>query len=205
MWKVCGMREGANIEEVLGMNPDFLGLIFYERSKRFVSDLPAETITTLRVSDTKIVGVFVNEGESAILEKVQRYSLDYVQLHGDESPELGASLKGAGVGLIKVFRIEAELPVQEMEKWEPLVDYFLFDTQTSQYGGSGVHFDWGVLRDYNGTKPFLLSGGIQLEDLPDIQNLELPKMVGIDVNSRFETAPGLKDIEKVKELKEEIC
>ncbi|MEM9324631.1 MAG: phosphoribosylanthranilate isomerase [Bacteroidota bacterium] len=204
-WKVCGMRQGDNIEELLAVGPDFMGLIFYPHSKRYVTELAEGTRAHLASTATQIVGVFVNERLEVILEKVAQYHLDYVQLHGDEPVELGVALQSRSVKVIKVFRIADELPSEALSEWEEAADLFLFDTKTDQYGGSGRHFDWGLLRAYAGTKPYLLSGGIGPDDLGTIANLKLQGLAGVDVNSGYEVAPGVKNIQLIREMKEVIC
>ena len=127
--------------------------------------------------------------------------MKYIQLHGSESVEFVSSIKQAGLIVIKVFRIIDELPVLEMKAFNGLVDYFLFDTKTALFGGSGQQFNWEILEAYPFETPYFLSGGIDLEDVPKILKMDLPKLYAIDVNSRFEVKPGLKDIQKIKKLK----
>lgn len=199
--KVCGMRDPDNIAAIGALQPDLMGFIFYEKSKRLVTPDPwiLEQVWAFK---GKKVGVFVNAELEELLEHVAAFRLDYVQLHGDEPLEYGKALHEKGIRVIKVFRIENQMPSEAIQLWEPYTDMFLFDTQTKAYGGSGQKFDWSVLKSYGSDKPFLLSGGIALEDLADIKEMAIPKLWGIDVNSKFEIAPGLKDVEKVKALKE---
>lgn len=200
--KVCGMRDPINISGLVQIKPDFIGFIFYPKSPRFVNEIDEDVLLRIPISIKK-VGVFVNEPTSSILEKAKKYGLHYVQLHGDESIEEAVELNEKGLKVIKVFRLMDSLPVLT-KKYEGIAEYFLFDTASSNYGGSGRHFDWNLLKNYNLETPFLLSGGIQLEDLDRIKSLEIEKLVGIDVNSRFEKEPGLKDLEMVKALKKEL-
>ncbi len=196
--KVCGMRDQGNIESVATINPDFMGFIFYDKSPRFVSEPISLTID----SSIKKVGVFVNSTIDYVLSKVEEYSLDIVQLHGNESVSFVEELRSKNLKIIKVLRVIDSLPVDEIERFDPYVDYFLFDTKTEDYGGSGRHFDWNILFDYKVRTPFLLSGGIDLEDIEIIKKLGVTQLIGIDVNSRFEIEPGLKDQQKLNELRD---
>ncbi len=205
MLKVCGMRSKENIEELLEVEPEFMGLIFYPKSKRFVRELDAEVIDRLERSETKVVGVFVNASLEVIEQKVEEYKLDFVQLHGDEPLELGQQLAEKGMRVIKVFGVKDELPQEEISLWEPLVDYFLFDTKSTGYGGTGQRFSWNILKDYQARKPFFLSGGIALENANEVLEMDIPELVGVDVNSKLEIAPAIKDMEKVRDLKKLIC
>lgn len=195
--KVCGMRERQNIVELGSVSPDFIGFIFYQKSPRYVGRADFETLP----ATTKRVGVFVNPTENEVKEKVGEFELDIIQLHGDEPVEFVMKLQKTGLSVIKVFSVMDELPLEKMKNYEPYVDFFLLDTKTPAYGGSGEKFDWRMLERYNLSKPFFLSGGIDLDDIEEVKNLKSDKLYAIDVNSRFETAPGVKNIEKIKELK----
>lgn len=198
--KVCGMREAENIQEVAKLSPDLMGFIFYSKSKRYVGeDFQAPVLDGL-----KKVGVFVNEKPERVLGLAKRNQLDYIQLHGEESVEEARALKKGGFGVIKVIGILDKLPIEILSDFEGAVDYFLFDTKTPEYGGSGQHFDWTILKKYPFTTPYLLSGGIDVQDIETIKEMNLPGLAGIDVNSKVELAPGLKDIRKVKELNVQI-
>lgn len=197
--KVCGMKDAADIQELVEVKPTFIGFIFYKKSPRFVSELAEESITSIP-NDIKKVGVFVSEELETILSVYDSYGLDYVQLHGNESLELSKQLKAKGCGIIKVFSVTDHLP-ESLDRFAPCSDYFLFDTATTLYGGSGRHFDWSILSEYNLPTPFLLSGGIGLDDIDEIKKLDIQGLAGIDVNSKFEIAPGKKDMDKVRSLK----
>ncbi len=197
--KVCGMRDPENISELIKLKPDFIGFIFYGKSPRYVSEPDEDLFSRIPLSIKK-VGVFVNEEIDTVLDLYNKLGLDYVQLHGDEDLEFSQKLKEAGVGIIKVFRILDSLPYA-ISSHSEFSDYFLFDTATHGYGGSGRHFDWTILKNYNLDTPFLLSGGIERDDLEAISEMNIENMVGIDVNSRFEVSPAMKDINKLKELK----
>ena len=196
--KVCGMRDSDNIRELMEVKPDFMGMIFYQKSSRYVEELPQTDL------DVATVGVFVNESTEVIQEKSKKFGFQMVQLHGSESVEQAEELKLLGFKVIKVFGVMDQLPLEEMKPYESTVDYFLFDTKTSQHGGSGQKFDWSILESYDLDKPFFLSGGIDLEDLESIKALNIPQLYAVDINSRFERAPAVKDIQKIKSFKHQL-
>jgi len=209
--KVCGMRESANLQSLIALEPDFIGFIFYNKSKRFVSDFPQVEIPLY----IKKVGVFVNETAENILEIVKNHNLDYVQLHGDETPEFCSKLAkneevNAGflesfqLGVIKAFSVDEDFDFSIIEEFEQYCDYFIFDTKGENYGGNGVKFNWEILKNYKGNTPFLLSGGISKIDSIEINKINYKTFVGIDVNSGFELKPGLKNIEDIKEFKQNL-
>ena len=194
--KVCGLREEQNIQDVLSQSPDFVGFIFYEKSPRFIDQLSPSFVRDLK-GPVK-VGVFVNATTDRIKDAVKAFGLDKVQLHGEEGVPQVRELKNAGISVIKVFRVLDELP-SEMDDFISYCDLFLFDTRTPKYGGSGEKFDWSILKGVN--HPFLLSGGIGFDDLEEINKMELKNLIGLDVNSKVEERPGLKDIQKVKAVR----
>ena len=196
--KVCGMREAENIREVEALGIDMMGFIFWPKSKRYVSQRP--DYLPKRV---KRVGVFVDEDPGLVKRIAHDYGLDYIQLHGSESPAYIFQLRGLHV--IKAFNISTAEDLLQTQPYEGLVDYFLFDTKGKSVGGNGKKFDWSVLEAYNGSTPFLLSGGIGPDDAPALRTFfsagsgsATAKCIGIDLNSRFETAPGLKDIDALR-------
>ncbi len=193
------MREVENIRDLEGVAPDFMGLIFFDKSPRDASGFELDDDLAKGVAR---VGVFVNPTLDAVLEKARIYHLDYIQLHGDEPVSLVSELKAAGLGVIKVFRVDEALPLEEMKVFNGAVDFFLFDTKTKLFGGSGVKFNWDILKSYPFDTPYFLSGGIELDDIENIVNMELPGLYAIDINSRFEIVPGRKDIDKIKKVKE---
>ena len=197
--KVCGMRDLENIQGLIDMKPDFIGFIFYSKSPRYVGEMDEDFIMRIPLSIHK-VGVFVNETIERIVELADKYGLAYIQLHGDEDLDFARRLKAEDLKIIKVFRVMDTIPIVARQ-YKGVADYFLFDTASINYGGSGRHFDWNILRNYNLEVPFLLSGGVQLEDIEKIKAMEIDQLVGIDVNSRFETEPAMKDLEKLRELK----
>ena len=193
------MREAENIREVEQLKVDMIGFIFYPKSPRCLYELPAYMPVK-----AKRVGVFVNEDKKEIEIFADRFSLDYIQLHGNESPEYCHSLRATGLRLIKAFSIARRKDFENIGTYEESCDYFLFDTKCEQHGGSGNQFDWSMLNSYKGKKPFLLSGGINLYSPPTLKELRHPQLAGFDLNSRFETKPGLKDVERLRHFLEEL-
>lgn len=195
--KVCGMRNDENIMELAKLLPDFMGLIFYEKSPR---DVKENLLFEDFPQGIKRVGVFVNPEIDMVKEKVENYHLDMLQLHGEETIDFVKLLGTLGLPLIKAISVSDSLPMEKISAYETYVDYFLFDTKTPAYGGSGNKFDWSILLDYHSGVPFFLSGGIDLEDVQEIRKLNLKRLYAIDVNSRFEHSPGVKNIGKIQEL-----
>jgi indole-3-glycerol phosphate synthase len=197
--KVCGMKHPHNIKDLSTLPIDMIGLIFYEKSPRYAGDLDAKALGTLPDSIRK-AGVFVNASKAYILSRIEQYGLQLVQLHGNESPAFCRELKSCGVKVIKAFPIREAGDLAASIPYENACDYFLFDTKTPQFGGSGKKFDWEILASYTGKTPFFLSGGIGAEDADAIQQIKHPWLYAIDLNSKFETAPGVKDINKLREF-----
>ena len=197
--KVCGMKYQDNIEQVAALQPDYLGFIFYEKSARhFDSQIPKLP------KSIKKVGVFVDKDIKDVISLIKTHHLQAVQLHGEETPEYCLKLKSFisnAVEIIKVFSIKNEFNFDNLKPYENVCDYFLFDTKGKLPGGNGYTFDWNVLNNYPSAKPFFLSGGIGLEELENIENFKLSKAskycYALDVNSKFETEPGLKNIKKL--------
>lgn len=203
--KVCGMRLAANIAAVAELQPDYLGFIFYEKSPRVISEVSAELIKYIP-AEIKTVGVFVNEDIETVKQKISSLKLKAVQLHGSESPEYVAALKLSfpNVEVIKAFGIDEDFDFSVLEAYLSAADYFLFDTKTKAHGGSGKTFNWSVLDRYTYNKPYFLSGGIDLEHTTAIKNINDDRLYALDINSRFETEPGLKDAAKIKEFIKEM-
>ena len=192
------MKYPENIRAIAGLNPDYLGFIFYPSSKRYCEpELEQEYIKTLD-SAIRTIGVFVNASFREIMDKVNHYALDGVQLHGEEDPELCEKLRLQGLLVIKVFSIAETFDFTYTEKYTDVCDYFLFDTKTPEFGGSGKTFSWEILSHYKGPIPFFLSGGLGEDHIHALKNFKHPMFYAVDINSRFETAPGQKDDEKVK-------
>lgn len=196
--KVCGMREAENIREVERLGIDLMGFIFWPKSSRYVSKCP-----DYLPQQVKRVGVFVDEDPEEVKRLADNYSLDYIQLHGHETPEVISYLRTSASPhprMIKAFNIATEEDLSQTLPYEGLADLFLFDTKGQSVGGNGVKFNWDVLDAYQGSTPFLLSGGIGPDDAAQVNAFRHPKCIGIDLNSRFELSPGLKDIAKLKEF-----
>ena len=194
--KVCGMRDGDNIREVEALGIDMMGFIFHPKSPRYVSERPAYL-----PQKCERVGVFVDATIDDIRQHIADYSLDIVQLHSHESPDFIRSLRllcGDSIATIKAFNIATTADLAATAHYTDLVDYFLFDTKGPSVGGNGEKFDWSILEAYNGDTPFLLSGGIGPDDAERILDYHHSKCIGIDLNSRFEIEPGIKDIVKLK-------
>lgn len=208
--KICGMKYQDNMTAISQLQPDYLGFIFYKKSSRFfdtgIPEIP---------KNIKKTGVFVNASQEEILKKVQLYDLQAIQLHGSESVEFCKELKenistslNVRLEIIKVFSIKDEFDFTVLKPYETIVDYFLFDTKGKLPGGNGVAFDWTVLENYPSKKPFFLSGGIGLETIPKLEAFLKSKASSychaLDINSKFEIVPGLKDIEKLERFKKVI-
>jgi phosphoribosylanthranilate isomerase len=203
--KVCGMRDPDNVRELYSqINPDWMGLIFYPPSPRYVDDIYADVLKDIPV---KKVGVFVDMDWKEIKDKVSTFGLSALQLHGEESVEQVKRIKEKiGLPIIKAVSVHEKVIWEDLKPYLPFVDYFLFDTFTQAYGGSGKTFNWKLLMDYPFEKPFLLSGGLSCDHAALIKSFQqnMPQMIGIDINSKFEMEPGLKDIEMIHELKKKI-
>ncbi|MDQ4140612.1 MAG: phosphoribosylanthranilate isomerase [Bacteroidota bacterium] len=198
--KVCGMRDQENISELVALQPDYIGFIFYSKSARYAGEkLQAEVAKQLPASVQK-VGVFVNELLETILTTAEKFELQAVQLHGDETPALCAQVRQTGLLVLKAFALSDYFDFQILEAYEGTCDYYLFDTKGPQYGGNGQTFNWEILNNYYLKTPFFLSGGLDIEHAPAIKTGRWPLLRGIDINSRFELEPGLKDILKVKQM-----
>jgi phosphoribosylanthranilate isomerase len=199
--KVCGLTKMDQIQELISMNVDFLGFIFYEKSPRFVlNHLSLEEIS--EINHQGKVGVFVNETVEKISEISEKAKLSFIQLHGDEDEEFILSLSqrlSKDVKLIKVFRV-GETFNFKFSIFNSLVDYFLFDTDSKAFGGTGKTFDWQILNEIEIPKPYFLSGGISLENIHQLSTIN-QQPLALDINSKFETEPGSKDIEKIKTFK----
>lgn len=189
--KVCGMREPDNIREVESLGIDMMGFVFWPHSGRYVSRRPEYL-----PEKCKRVGVFVDEDLEQVRHIADDFALDYIQLHGHETPEYCAQLKNFHI--IKAFNIATSVDLRQAEAYAGHADLFLFDTKGLAAGGNGEKFDWNVLDSYDGYTPFLLSGGIGPEDARRVKAFRHPRCIGIDLNSCFELAPALKDIHRLK-------
>lgn len=191
--KVCGMREPENIRAAEKCDIDLMGFIFAPRSPRCVTQMPAYLPEKVRR-----IGVFVDADKATIEHRIADYGLYGVQLHGHESPELCRALRASGVKVIKAFQMQDRTSAAQCRAYESVCDWFLFDTPCATDGGSGKKFDWTLLESYRGSTPFLLSGGLSPDCLTELRGFSHPQWAGIDLNSGFETAPALKDIDKLR-------
>ncbi len=228
--KVCGMRVAQNIREVSALDVDWLGLVFWPDSPRYVkqvsarggfypdysplatkvSELGGMPEMTRRDNKPKRVGVFVDDMPQTIVTRVYNFNLDLVQLHGSEGHVMIENLRRTlepdirPVQIVKTIEVESAEDLKKCEAYGSLVDYFLFHNKCKQKGGSGESFDWSVLDAYQGDVPFILSGGIGPDDVERIKAFQHPKFAGIDINSRFEIEPGLKDVDSIKRFVEAL-
>lgn len=211
MIKVCGLRNGENIRQVAALGVDWIGLIFWPHSPRYVSMIPSNAgIIPDRVSDigefkAKRVGVFVDPTAQDVITRVVNFQLDLIQLHGHETPTLIHNLRHTladirPVKVIKAISVNSRDDITAYKDYADCVDYFLFDTKCETVGGSGEQFDWSVLEAYDGDIPFLLSGGIGPDDAERVRNFHHPQCIGIDLNSRFESEPGFKDVAALRQF-----
>jgi len=192
--KVCGMKEQHNIMQLLELPIQYIGHIFYKKSSRYAIDTPNISLPT----SIKKTGVFVNSELEEILQKVEDLSLTAIQLHGNEHPELAKILQEKGLEVIKAFGIDEEFDWKQLEPFMESVDYFLFDSKSPAYGGTGQTFNWQKLHDYPYKKPYFLSGGLSLENLEEALRFDDQRLIGLDLNSKFEIEPGIKNIENIK-------
>lgn len=215
--KVCGMREPENIRQVKDLGVNLIGMIFYAKSPRYVSSIPVSAGIIPNMVDrnvaesvkggVKTVGVFVDEMPQTVVTQAYNYGLDYIQLHGNESPVYIENLKRTlvpdilpDVKIIKALSIREADDVKRWRQYEDTADVLLFDTKCETMGGSGKQFDWTVLEHYDGELPFLLSGGIGPEDVERVKKYCHPRCIGIDINSKFEDAPAQKNVEWLREF-----
>ncbi|PQJ19287.1 phosphoribosylanthranilate isomerase [Nonlabens tegetincola] len=207
--KVCGMREPKNIEALQQLDIDFMGIIKYPKSKRFVDQDQSLAIEQLTMNKGT-VGVYVNASMQEILNDIIPLQLDVVQLHGDEDPAFAKALLELDLKIFKAFQISTDYDFDNLRNWESLATeypgkfFFLFDTATKHYGGSGKKFNWSILENYTGNVPFILSGGIGPKDATNLKNLNHEMLLGVDLNSQFEISPGKKNIKTIKQFIKEL-
>ncbi|MDR1154573.1 MAG: phosphoribosylanthranilate isomerase [Bacteroidales bacterium] len=205
MIKVCGMRAPENICALETVDIDIVGFVFYPASPRYVADgVEAVAGVGKDGSGKKKAGVFVNETPERLRDRARRFRLDYIQLHGNESPAACEAVRRQGYSVIKAFPIADGADFRRTENYAHCADYFLFDTKCANHGGSGRRFDWSLLDEYRGDTPFLLSGGLTPDCADDIRRLHHPAFAGIDLNSGFETSPAVKDIAKLRDFIRQI-
>lgn len=198
--KVCGMRDENNLSDLIEIQPDFIGLIFHEKSPRNVT----ENLKINLPEHIKLTGVFVEKSEAFILQKVSEYNLKAIQLHGYESPNFCKKLQNKGLIIMKAFNIHNAFDFNNTIPYEGLCDYFLFDAFGKKAGGNGTTFKWKLLNDYKGSTPFFLSGGIDESMAKSIKKLKHSQFIGADINSKFESAYAYKNIKKVKQFSDEL-
>ena len=202
--KICGLREQQNISDLAELHPQWMGFIFAPTSPRYFHAVKEPADLKSLPSSIKKVGVFVNETLEAVKNTVQQHNLNAIQLHGNETPEYCASLQSPGIEIIKAFSLDDNFDFSITESYAPFVDYFLFDTKGKQAGGNGIAFNWNILNGKRFAKPFLLSGGISPDHAEAIKNFSHPDCIGIDINSRFEISPGLKDVSAIRLFLQQI-
>lgn len=194
------MRNTDNIAQVSKLNLDYMGFICYPKSPRYIAESSMQAALSHCAESVKRVAVFVNEDVDEVLRISEEFGFDLVQLHGTESPQYASLLKEQGLSIIKAFGIDADFDWNLLAAYEASCSYFLFDTACPNFGGSGRRFDWTSLDAYTGTTEFFLSGGIGVADIETILQLSFDKMIGIDINSRIEINPGLKDVETLQSI-----
>ncbi len=194
--KVCGMRYACNIREIASLPVHWMGFIFYDKSPRNALSVKPDFLSVIPESIRR-TGVFVNSDFNTIMQTALKFGLRTIQLHGNESTKLCDSLCSEGMEVIKVFSVSIPDDIESVAEYEGHCHYFLFDTRTSLAGGSGKQFNWNILRIYKGPTPFLLSGGIGESDVERIKLLHHPMLAGLDINSHFELAPGLKSVSQI--------
>jgi len=198
------MRDPENISGVVAALPDYLGFIFYPKSKRFVGFEPAAKVLAIVPDSVRKVGVFVDEIPEKMLEICRNCKVDVAQLHGHETPGYCQQIQDSGITVFKAFSVDEQFDFERLNEYSGVCDYFLFDTKGQLPGGTGQKFNWQLLENYKGDVPFFLSGGIGPEDIDVIKQFSHPQLFGIDINSGFEIEPALKDLEKVNSFIEEI-
>ena len=201
--KVCGLKYEYNIEALVQLNPDYIGLIFYPKSKRYIGNQLQLSSYIRALKGIKKVGVFVNTNSEEIAEKTKLYNLDMVQLHGTETAAFCDKISRY-IAVIKAFQIDDTFDFNILADFETTCSGFLFDTASKGHGGSGLSFDWQLLNKYKLSTGFFLSGGISLKSMEQIKLLNHSRLIGLDINSCFEISPGLKDITKIKTFIDEI-
>ncbi len=199
--KICGLRDPKNIRDVSNLNPNYMGFIFWKSSSRFASK-------KIPILDQNIIktGIFVDASIDYVKNLILLNQLQAVQLHGKETPKYCNEIQKLNVEVIKVFNINQNFNFSKLSLYEKFCDYYLFDTKGKLPGGNGINFNWSILKDYSSQKPFFLSGGIGLENFNDIKNIlksDLP-IHAIDINSKFEIQPGLKNIDLLTKFKKKL-
>ena len=198
------MRDPENIRGVLEADPEYLGYIFYPKSKRFVGENPDSSVFSMVPESTKKVAVFVNEELDKVRAICSTFHIEVVQFHGNESPEDCQTLKHEGLTVFKAFSVDEQFDFSVLKAYESTADYFLFDTKGKLPGGTGLKFNWDILRNYQLEVPFLLSGGIGPNDVEALTQFKHDQLFAFDINSGFELEPALKDVDQVKDFISQI-
>ncbi len=198
------MRDPQNIDAVCVANPDFMGYIFYPKSKRYVGDQPDVSIFSRVPSSIQKVGVFVNEELETVIDLCKKYSIEVAQLHGNESKEYCQEVQKSGLLVFKAFSLDDKFDFGQLKNYALSVDYFLFDTKGKLPGGTGEKFNWQILDQYLLNVPFFLSGGIAPDDANAIKKIRHPQLFALDINSGFELQPALKDVPAVTDFVKRI-
>jgi phosphoribosylanthranilate isomerase len=200
--KICGLKHKTNLFDVVEAGVDYVGMIFYEKSPRFVLDSLYPEDVWFLPDEVEKIGVFVNASFDEIKKYAKLYQLNLIQLHGNETPEVCKQLQDLGYGVIKAFGVDESFDFNSLNPYQSSVDFFLFDTKTSDHGGSGITFDWNILTNYTLDIPIFIGGGVGLENLNELLNFNFPFLYSVDMNSKLEIEPGLKDISKVQKAVE---
>lgn len=198
------MSDPENIQGVLNAKPDYLGYIFYPKSKRYVGDKPNRTIFEMVPISTQKVAVFVNEEAETVGNICQKFHMDIAQLHGNESPKYCQEVRDFGLTIFKAFSVNEQFDFSILTSYQDVVDFFLFDTKGELPGGTGLKFNWEILKDYHLPVPFLLSGGIKPNDIEELASFNHEQLYALDINSGFEISPAVKDTKKVNEFISQI-
>ena len=193
--KVCGMTDAYNMSEIAALGVDYAGLIFHPGSPRYAGDCDAAAIVA--VAGVCRVGVFVDAAPEKIVERAARMRLHAVQLHGTEPPEMCRALRGHGFEIWKAAGIATAADIDRLDSYGGCVDRFVLDRKSAAHGGTGLKFDWSLIAGHTFAAPFMLGGGIGPDDAPAIASIAHPQLVGIDLNSRFESSPGVKSPELI--------
>lgn len=202
--KICGLNDAENIRAVVKLRPDFIGFVFFDGSSRNAKGKIIHELAISVPAEIRKVGVFVNDSIDRIINYIGMYNLDYVQLHGTEDPAYCRELENY-CGIIKAFGVDEDFDFERTRPYEACCDKFLFDTKTPAHGGSGRAFNWEVLDRYKGSVPFFLSGGIGTENIEEIFMKKMhPLLFALDVNSKAEISPGIKDIHKLIIIKNRL-
>jgi phosphoribosylanthranilate isomerase len=202
--KICGMIDPGNVQKIAKTDPDFMGFIFYPGSKRYIGDLPDKSLLQQLPPGIQKTGVFVNQDIATVLALSRKFGLEVIQLHGSETPDYCSHVLSSGFRVIKAFGVDKDFDFGRLKPYLGVCDYYMFDTKNENHGGTGIKFNWDRIEDYHLDKPFFLSGGISPEDVHIIKGIRHKGFFAVDINSRFETIPGIKDTKSVKSFIKEL-